>query len=163
MDAFQQMGFVPLANWNPTEIAAAFPNLNANNYQITSDPLPIYNCVAYASGITTHRIDFYRNKITGEIEGDQSSNLYVQHFTELGFEVCENPDYENHFEKIALYEDRKGNFTHVALQVNENKWTSKLGYLEDISHTSLEALEGQGNECYGKHCVYMKKKIENEK
>jgi hypothetical protein len=33
-------------------------------------------------------------------------------------------------------------WTHAARQLDNGKWTSKLGQLEDIEHESLEALSG---------------------
>lgn len=150
------MDFTPLRDMTPEELASIFPNLNPQNHLITSPPVKEYNCVAWASGINNKRIDFYRNEM-GEIDDDQSCTRYIEHFKTLGYVECENSDFEKGFEKIALYEDRRGDFTHVALQLEETKWTSKLGYLEDIEHLTLEALEGKGRDRYGNHTTYMKR------
>ena len=49
---------------------------------------------------------------------------------------------------------RKGEFTHVALQLPTGRWTSKLGGLEDIEHDTLKALEGID---YGEPVRFMKR------
>lgn len=46
------------------------------------------------------------------------------------------------YEKVALYVDNAGIPTHMARQLPNGEWTSKLGQLEDISHNDLDALEG---------------------
>lgn len=157
MEEIEDLDFTPLRDMTSEERFALFPNLNTEKYSIKSPPLKIYNCVAWASGINYKRIDFYRDKLTGEINEDQSAEPYMQHFRTLGYLECESPNYERGYEKIALYEDRRGNFTHVARQLDNNTWTSKLGYLEDIEHTSLESLEGRGKDRYGNHIFYMKR------
>lgn len=148
--------YTPIQRMTAEELKSFWPNLNQHNYSITSPPAKVYNCVAWASGINYTRLDFYRNE-KGEIDEDQSSFRYMKHFETIGFVECESPDFEEGFEKIALYEDRRGNFTHVALQKGEDRWTSKLGYLEDIEHKNLEALEGRGRDRYGNHVFYMKR------
>jgi hypothetical protein len=70
----------------------------------------------------------------------------------LGYEVCNTPDYESGFEKIALYalgSDPK----HAARQLPSGEWTSKLGRWIDIAHT-LGGLEGPE---YGTVVAYMKR------
>ena len=44
-------------------------------------------------------------------------------------------------EKLAIYGDEHG-FTHVARQLENGRWTSKLGEQWDIEH-ELEAVAGQ--------------------
>ena len=48
---------------------------------------------------------------------------------------------------------KDGICTHASLQLADGKWTSKLGFLNDISH-SLHALEG---ELYGSVVCIMKR------
>ena len=45
-------------------------------------------------------------------------------------------------EKVALYADDQGNWTHAALQLPDGWWTSKLGPDEDILHRTPQALLG---------------------
>ncbi len=61
-------------------------------------------------------------------------------FEQLGYSVCPEAELEEGYEKIALYESR-GEATHAARQLENGKWTSKLGENSDKEHT-LEGLEG---------------------
>ena len=71
-------------------------------------------------------------------------------FADEGFEVCEQNFIEPGYEKIALYAFI-GQFTHVARQLEDGRWTSKLGNQETITHPSLANLSGG---FYGNvHCI----------
>jgi hypothetical protein len=74
-----------------------------------------------------------------------------------GFERCNNGDLEDGYEKIAIYtKGRK--FCHVARQVPDGRWESKLGTLDDVIH-GLEAVEGQ---LYGAATIFMRRTIAND-
>ena len=45
------------------------------------------------------------------------------------------------FEKVAIYSDAHGP-QHVARQLPDGKWTSKLGQQVDVEHSTLSVLEG---------------------
>jgi hypothetical protein len=62
-------------------------------------------------------------------------------FEALGYEACEDRQFEPGYEKIAIY-GRAGEPEHVAKQMPDGNWSSKLGYLNDIVHATLEALAG---------------------
>jgi len=81
---------------------------------------------------------------------------------EGGFEPCENGEYEEGFEKIALYVNQAGNVTHAARQVDARRWTSKLGNLADIEHFLLSSLEDAGVKLddYGKATKFLKRPVE---
>lgn len=55
--------------------------------------------------------------------------------------MCAGEELETGFEKVALFADADGFATHAARQLNNGRWTSKLGELEDIEH-ALRDLEG---------------------
>ncbi|MBI2767466.1 MAG: hypothetical protein HYX53_16345 [Chloroflexi bacterium] len=59
----------------------------------------------------------------------------------LKFELCDHFEFEEGYEKVAILLDEHGP-THVALQLGDGSWTSKLGDWEDINHTTLDVLEG---------------------
>ncbi|MDA2915927.1 hypothetical protein MYX64_03665 [Nitrospinae bacterium AH_259_B05_G02_I21] len=61
-------------------------------------------------------------------------------FEQLGYRVCPEAGLEEGYEKIAIYASR-GGATHAARQLENGKWTSKLGENIDIEHT-LAGLEG---------------------
>lgn len=135
-----------------------WPNLSPSNYELKSNPTPDYNCVAWANGVNTEPIDLSLDE-DGEplIYPDLSSLPYIEYFQKEGFVLCEDADFEEGFEKIALYENHKGSFEHVARQLGKDLWTSKLGEWEDIQHTSLEALAYRNY--YGTPKWYMKRLI----
>lgn len=64
----------------------------------------------------------------------------------LGYDLCYDERLEEGVEKIALYgiDNPDGTIepTHAARQLSSGEWTSKLGPFEDISHTSLDDLNG---------------------
>ena len=71
-------------------------------------------------------------------------------FADEGFEVCEEDSIEPGHEKIALYAF-VGRFTHVARQLEDGQWTSKLGSREVITNPSLASLSGS---YFGEvHCI----------
>ena len=71
-------------------------------------------------------------------------------FAGEGFSVCEDEVLEPAYEKIAIYAF-VGEFTHVARQLEDGRWTSKLGHLEVITHPSLANLSAG---IYGSvHCT----------
>jgi hypothetical protein len=44
---------------------------------------------------------------------------------------------ETGFEKIALFANADGTPTHLARQITNGRWSSKLGTLQDIEHDLL--------------------------
>ena len=74
--------------------------------------------------------------------------------TEQGFEDCPDAVAENGFEKIAIYTDPDGEPQHIARQLPNGLWTSKLGDDCDIQHNTLRGLEGDN---YGRATCFMKR------
>ena len=74
----------------------------------------------------------------------------MQLFANEGYSVCDGDTREPGYEKIAIYAF-VGQFTHVARQLDDGRWTSKLGNREVVTHPSPENL-AQG--IYGNvHCI----------
>lgn len=71
-----------------------------------------------------------------------------------GFERCQHGSLEPDMEKIAIYAAGYS-FRHVARQLPNGNWTSKLGRLEDIEHESLDAICGEE---YGKVVIFMQRR-----
>jgi hypothetical protein len=63
------------------------------------------------------------------------------------YQVCSDGGLEPGVEKVAIYVDDFGIPQHVARQLPDGTWTSKLGKGEDIGHVSPESLAG---DLYGK-------------
>ena len=117
-----------------------FPKLTRGNHRVTSPKGHTYNCVAWAAGKTDAWWDHLFGFWPDNISRDGSIAAYVDVFVSLGFELCETPQQEPGFEKIAIYGGNAGQFTHVARQLPSGLWTSKLGSLEDIEHQDLASI-----------------------
>lgn len=133
-----------------------FPRL-VGRYSITSPKDPTYNCVAWAAG----RDDSWWEPDPLEIyywPPEASRRLTIDAYEEalrsLGYGRCTAADVESGFEKLAIYADVNGKPTHIARQLPDGTWTSKLGKLEDIRHDSLQGLVGID---YGFPIRYMKR------
>lgn len=141
------MGKREIENW--------FPQLTETDYTITSPETPEYNCIAWAACDSEawwwpdpFNIAFWPSDIPRE----ETLEAFIKAYNALRYVLCNTHDYEEGFEKIALYE-KNGKPSHAARQLNNGRWTSKLGKLEDIEHT-LEGLYGQE---YGSLAIVMKR------
>jgi hypothetical protein len=156
---------------NDSELANKWPNLQLGiNSEITSlKDLPgnAYNCVAFALGEENSIADMliYSKWVDLSACGLDNANLthtaeaYASLFNHFyHFERCLSADREAGYTKIALFEgydeDDELNFLHVAIQLENGKWKSKLGNYEDIEHDSLEVLSGK---LYGHPSIFMKR------
>jgi hypothetical protein len=80
---------------------------------------------------------------------------FIKAFEHEGYEVCgENSEFEDGYEKVAIFVDQDGIPTHAARMLPSGIWTSKMGKGEDIDHDTLNVVEG--NE-YGKAKAFLKK------
>lgn len=120
-------------------------------------PERAYNCVAWAMGET----DRWWQPAAADLGyywPDEAANSgllteYVRAFSDLGYVQCEGETAEKGFERIALFADSVGEFTHVARQLPSGHWTSKLGAWEDVEH-NVHALEGGK---YGRIACFMRR------
>ncbi len=101
----------------------------------TSPETPIYNCIAWAAGDDTRWWEpaddaYWPNGISRII----TFEVYVQAFATLGYESCDNEHLEHDFEKVAIFVGDEGEPTHAARQLENGKWTSKLGQFIDVEH-----------------------------
>lgn len=119
-----------------------FPQLTDANHKITSPITSRYNCIAWAAGVATRRWDPHKSYYWPKgISRDAKVQTLVMVFQQLGFEECDSANLEPEFEKIAIY-GNSGEFEHAARQRRDGMWTSKLGGLQDIDHTTLESMSG---------------------
>ena len=140
-----------------------FPNLGPDNHRITSNMSREYNCVAWAAGIDNQQL--WPNggeEITAEpevtwpegVRNDESVAALVDYFASLGYELCESPDYENGFLKVAIFA-KDGCPTHASRQLPSRKWTSNMGFRGvDIEHADLECIAGNQ---YGAALAFLKR------
>jgi hypothetical protein len=132
-----------------------FPNTKFEPFEQASDVDLKYNCIAWAANDYQRwyepdpfGIYFWPKKIPREY----SISSYVALFKLLGYEICENGDYEIGFEKVAVYS--KDNIpTHAARQLDNGLWTSKLGKNIDVVHSLFSIMNGS----YGNVAQYLKR------
>jgi len=136
-----------------------FPNLAGSGYQRTSGESSDYNCVAWAAGETHTWYDaMFPHLWPRGLPRSPLLRSYVRLFESHGYAVCEDAGIEEGFEKIALYTDEFGAFTHAARQLENGWWTSKLGDWEDIEHPSLENVSSGS---YGTVAAILRRPIES--
>jgi hypothetical protein len=145
-------------------LESIFPALRKHHWHVSSDRTAVYNCIAFAAGVT--RICWWptsKPKIgwywPANIKREVKLKRFVQAFETLGYEVCHHGTLEEGYEKIVIYtKDGRlsGEPTHAALQLRSGWWKSKIGGLEDIEHDAPEALTSP---LYGHPVRYMKRAI----
>jgi hypothetical protein len=139
------------------DLIVLFPKLASTQFEITSPRTKLYNCIAWAAGETNRKwwpdkmnVDFWPKGVAREA----TLAAFITAYNTLGYEPCDNGDFEIGFEKIAIFLKPAGTPAHAARQLGNGKWTSKLGNEEDIEH------ELNGVECqqYGQAKKFMKRK-----
>lgn len=125
------------------ELEEFFPNLAGSGYEITGEASGGYNCIAWALGITSEPWDALDPDAywPPSIPRDDLIVTVMRLFAGESFSLCDDDTPEPGYEKIALYAF-VGRFTHVAKQLNDGRWTSKLGKREVITHPSPANLAG---------------------
>ena len=83
---------------------------------------------------------------------------YKKGFASIGYDDFSHGSLEKGFEKIALYVSGK-HVKHIARQLENGHWTSKLGDYQDIEHYTLNVLESDE---YGYAKIFMKRKKPNK-
>jgi hypothetical protein len=125
-----------------TQLAARFPNASRSHVRFTSPDDAGYNCLAWAAGETRrcwHPSAFGGLFWPGGAAEDTIAE-WVRAFESLGYERCASSMVEAGFDKVVIYAD--GDLPlHVARQLPNGYWTSKLGPREDVEH-EIEALAG---------------------
>lgn len=144
------------AEWPPLEdwITALFPNLPASEYLETSEQSCLYNCIAWAAEDVDHwwwpsEDAFWPVDIV-----DESVRSFADAFrVSRSYEPCDHGELEAGFQKVAIFAagDR---VKHMARQLNNGQWTSKLGNGWDISHLSTANLISS---LYGDSISYMRR------
>ncbi len=134
-----------------------FENLKDGEFEKTSDSTPKYNCIAYAAE-ETHRNwwpvhhTMASNDVywPDDVPRVRSLKNFILAFETLGYKPCDSADFEEGFEKVAIYvadkpsaDALKGAPLHMARQLDTGDWTSKLGGFIDISHKTLEGVTGK--------------------
>lgn len=142
-----------------SKLDSNFPLLRKEGYAVTSPAERDYNCIAWAFGDQNRwwwPDKYFQYYWPPNVKRDETLESFIQAFENMGFEICENAESEEDFEKISIYTKPDGTPTHAARQLENGKWTSKLGQSEDIEH-NFDSLAGP---CYGSVVVIMKRAIQ---
>lgn len=141
-------------------IETYFPNLNENNYDVTSPQTASYNCIAWAAGEDGRkwwpdqfRIGYWPTGVSRE----ETLDSFIAAYKTLGYRHADDGSLEDGYEKIVIYVKAMSTEpTHAAKQLSNGTWSSKLGDDHDIMHQTPELLNGR---VYGVPTKYMKRKI----
>ncbi len=143
----------------PSLVNYYWENLHDNNGEKKSAYDSIYNCIAFVAGLKITKM--WPIKEDGYYWPDgfpleESVENFINTFRKAyGYELCESNSLESGYEKIALYV-KENEPTHMAKQLHNGKWISKLGSYEDIEHNSPEVLNGRA---YGEAAYFMRRVI----
>jgi len=77
-------------------------------------------------------------------------------FGTIGYDLCDNGNLEEGYEKVAIYVDKTGRWSHASRQESNGEWCSKLGNEEDIRHETPHCF---GGSIYGEVAYFMKRVI----
>lgn len=133
------------------------PNLTRAEYQVTSPETRRYNCIAWAAGDTTQwwapGPEYYW---PAGIPRAHTLTSFRALFEGMGYRQCAAAELESSFEKVAIFADDDGFPTHVARQLPNGNWSSKLGAWQDIEHQFLNALAGSAS-IYGNVALLLRR------
>ncbi|MGO8698328.1 MAG: hypothetical protein ACLQVY_11495 [Limisphaerales bacterium] len=119
-----------------------------------------YNCIAYAAGDTEKRwwphpnkfAAFWPEHLPREPLNAETLENFIRAFEWKGYKRgCPDGELKEGIEKVAIFA-LGGRPTHAARQLESGYWTSKCGFLEDIEHPTLAAVEGKA---YGKAVIFL--------
>ena len=139
-----------------SEIEKIFPGLGVGNYTIRSPSTPEYNCIAWAAeDIEAWWWPDANNQYywPDEVPREESFEAFKDLFEKWDYQECETGDYEEGYQKIAIYVNANNKPTHMSRQLSSGIWTSKLGQIEDIEHS----FQGLDSPTYGSIAVIMKR------
>lgn len=143
------------------ELAKRYPKLLSDGGVERSPKTPKYNCIAWAAEWDDQKWwqpDAFEPGMHWPegVRDDGSILCFLELFQSLGYRTCESANFEVFHEKVAIYVNPNGEFTHVARQTDSGTWWSKLGDDEDVYHKTPEGLESKS---YGKPKYLMRRRI----
>jgi len=131
---------------NRNYILALFNGLAADEEWEVKSPIdPRYNCIAWArhkdyTKVWPHK-DVDGIEWPDDLPFDTEVVTFVALFAKAGYTVCEDSDFVEGVQKIALYVDEQDKITHASRQLLNAMWTSKLGDMFDIEHSDPFVIE----------------------
>ena len=141
-----------------TWVRQTFASLRVEPFSVTSDHTCTYNCIAWAADDTENwwwpSVEYYWPE---GVPREETIEAFKLAFQTRGYEPCDDGDAESGYEKVAIY-GSAGRPKHMARQLSNGAWTSKLGSAWDIEHTSLEGVESDE---YGQPVRYLRRPRQN--
>ena len=122
------------------------PALRTSAYAVIGTATRRYNCIGWAAGTDAAWWDPVDQSVywpDGLPRDDGLSNVMAALAT-AGYVPCDDATLEDGIQKIAFYAI-DGFFKHVAVQLADGRWSSKLGPDELIEHDELDALASHAN------------------
>lgn len=139
----------------PRNLTAFFVNLHSGQFLITSEESLDYNCFAWAANDTQNIWGpVARYYWPPNVPRAETLDAYVAVFGTLGFEPCAHGQLEVGAEKIAIFVNAQMIPTHAARQLENGRWTSKIGDWEDIEHVLADL---SGTPGYGTIAQYLRR------
>lgn len=156
---------------NKSILIRAFPKLATDSdFVITGKCSPDYNCIAWAGchdnvwwwpipedNRPLKRLDGVTIDWPFGAANNTKLETFTYVFSQKGYELCDNGEYEIGYRKICIYGNDTDNVTHAARQYtvhpDTGKWTSKLGDKFQITHGAPQSIEGAQ---YGRVLQFMK-------
>ena len=148
------------------ELLRDFPNLTRSNSFKTSGIDYDYNCIAWAAERgPNEKESWWPIPDEEEFEGsgytwplgvsrEESVESFIEAFQTLGYEPCENGEREPGWQKVVIYANDEGP-QHMARQLEDGRWTSKMGDNVDLTHATVEGVAGED---YGMPVQYLRRK-----
>lgn len=133
-----------------------FPRLTPTNHRVTSPADETYNCTAWAAGVSGQWWQPGNVWPGPDTDPEYEPEALARVYQGIGFVPCPDGSLEPGCEKVALYSDDTGEWSHAARQLPTGKWTSKLGNMEDIEHDTPEDVAGGP---YGEVFAYLKRPL----
>ena len=141
------------------EIESSFPKLQAAAYRITPSDARIPQL--HRLGRRRHARWWWPDDDPGNdaiywpagAAREESLGAFAAAFALLGYLPCDNETLELDVEKVAFFAGADSIPTHAARQLPSGRWTSKLGFLEDIEHD----LHHVAGDVYGTVAVVLKR------
>ena len=135
-----------------------FPRLTPANHRTTSPRDDRYNCLAWAVGedFRWWQPEFpYYWPLPDDPDAESRDGL-MRAYAAVGFFPADDGGPEPGYEKVAIYADADGRYTHASRLLTDGRWTSKLGFGVDIAHDTPDAVAGG---LYGEVFGYMRRPL----
>jgi hypothetical protein len=133
-----------------------FPHLGS--WTKSSERSDQYNCAAFAAGDQSQKWDPFPPGLhywPVNFARSYASDVWVRVYATIGYSVCADGELEDSYEKIVIYTNAYGGVEHVARQLPDGRWTSKIGDEEDIIHESPQSLSVG----YGQPTIFMRRRL----